>query len=119
VLITVLAFGMRTETHFMILAVSVGLVMGGTQALSRSLFASLIPRHKSGEFFAIFAVLEKFAGVAGPAMFFLVVRQTGEPRYAILSILPFFLVGAWLLTRVDIKAGREAAQAADAEVHAP
>lgn len=117
--ITLVAYFMRTEGHFLVLAISVGLVMGGTQALSRSLFASLIPRHKAGEFFAIFAVLEKFAGVAGPALFFLVVNRTGDSRLAILSILPFFAVGAWLLSRVDIEAGRAAARAADANLHPP
>ena len=117
VLITLLAYGMRTETHFLVLAISVGLVMGGTQALSRSLFASMIPRHKSGEFFAIFAVLEKFAGVAGPAVFFLVVNRTGEPRMAILAILPFFIVGGLVLSRVDIEAGRRAAREADEGLH--
>ncbi|QDU69583.1 MFS transporter [Engelhardtia mirabilis] len=115
-LITLLAYGMQNETHFLVLAISVGLVMGGTQALSRSLFASMIPRHKSGEFFAIFAVLEKFAGVLGPAAFFLVVRQTDEPRLAILSVLPFFVVGGLILKRVDIEAGRAAAREADRDL---
>ena len=54
--------------HFLILAILVGMVQGGTQALSRSLFASLIPRDKSGEFFGFFAVVEKFAGILGPAL---------------------------------------------------
>ena len=54
--------------HFLILAILVGMVQGGTQALSRSLFASLIPRDKSGEFFGFFAVVEKFAGIFGPGV---------------------------------------------------
>ncbi|MBN9272986.1 MAG: MFS transporter, partial [Mesorhizobium sp.] len=67
-LICVVGYSMKTEAHFLILAGLVGVVQGGTQALSRSLFASLIPRSKSGEFFGFFAVVEKFAGIFGPAM---------------------------------------------------
>ena len=66
-LITVLGYFMSTATHFFALAVLVGMVQGGTQALSRSLFASMIPRHKSSEFFAFFSVFERYAGVLGPA----------------------------------------------------
>jgi UMF1 family MFS transporter len=117
--ITVLAFGMRTEAHFLALAFAVGAVQGGTQALSRSLFASLIPRHKATEFFALFAVLEKFAGVLGPATFTLLVEHVDEPRFAILSILPFFIGGAWVLQRVDVAAGRVAARAAEEDLTGP
>ena len=60
---------MTTSTHFFMLAVLVGMVQGGSQALSRSLFASLIPRDRSGEFFGFFAVVEKFAGIFGPLLF--------------------------------------------------
>jgi MFS transporter, UMF1 family len=67
--ISVLGYFMTTATHFMILAGLVGMVQGGTQALSRSLFASMIPPHKSGEFFGFFAVFEKFAGIRGPLIF--------------------------------------------------
>ena len=64
--ICVFGYFMKTATHFVVLAVLVGAVQGGTQALSRSLFASLIPRDKSGEFFGFFGVAEKFAGILGP-----------------------------------------------------
>ena len=67
--ICVVGYFMTTGTHFLILAILVGMVQGGTQALSRSLFASLIPRDKSGEFFGFFGVAEKFAGIFGPAIF--------------------------------------------------
>ena len=60
----VLGYFMTTATHFFLLAGLVGLVQGGTQALSRSLFASMIPRHKSSEFFAFFSVFERYAGAA-------------------------------------------------------
>jgi UMF1 family MFS transporter len=109
--ITVLGYYMTTSAHFYALAVLVGLVQGGTQALSRSLFASMIPRHKSSEFFAIFSVFERYAGVLGPVIFGAVVASTGSGRSAILAILIFFIVGAALLVPVDIEAGRRQARA--------
>ena len=111
--VSIYAYFLRTEAEFLALAVVVGMVQGGTQALSRSLFASLIPRHKSSEFFGFWSVLEKFAGIAGPALFATVHGLTGESRQAILSIIAFFVVGALLLTRVDVEAGRAAAREAD------
>ena len=108
-LITVLGFFMRTATHFFALAVMVGMVQGGTQALSRSLFASLIPKEKSSEFFAFFGVFERYAGVLGPALFAWVVTASGTSRNAILSIVAFFVIGAGLLTLVDVERGRRAA----------
>lgn len=113
--ISILGYFMRTATHFLILAVLVGMVQGGTQALSRSLFASMIPRHQSGEFFGFFAVFEKFAGILGPAIFAVTIAATGSSRNAILSVLAFFVVGGLLLAAVDVQEGQHAARAADAE----
>src|SRR5690606_13774840 len=67
--IAVLAYFMTNATHFFVLAALVGMVQGGTQALSRSLFASMVPPHKSDEFFGFFSVFEKFAGIFGPLVF--------------------------------------------------
>jgi UMF1 family MFS transporter len=75
--ISVLGYFMQTAAHFFALAVLVGMVQGGSQALSRSLFASLIPKHKSAEFFAFFAIAEKFAGILGPA-----IARAGTPSSA-------------------------------------
>jgi UMF1 family MFS transporter len=111
--IAMLAYSMRTATHFLLLAVAVGLVQGGAQALSRSLFASLIPRQRSSEFFGFFAVLEKFAGILGPALFALAIQWTGSSRNAIASVVVFFAAGALLLRRVDVEAGRRAARGAE------
>ena len=85
--ITVMGYFMRTSAEFFALAVLVGMVQGGTQALSRSLFASMIPREKSSEFFAFFGVFERYAGVLGPAVFAWVVAHSGTSRNAILSVL--------------------------------
>ena len=115
-LITMLGYFMSTATHFFALAALVGMVQGGTQALSRSLFASMIPRYKSSEFFAFFSVFERYAGVLGPAIFAFVVEHSGSGRSAILAVAVFFVVGAGLLTFVDVDRGRRAARAAEAEL---
>ena len=81
------------------------MVQGGTQALSRSLFASMIPRHKSSEFFAFFSVFERYAGVLGPAIFAFVVERSGSGRAAILAVAVFFVIGAAILTFVDVDRG--------------
>ena len=108
--ISVLGYYMRTPMHFMILAALVGMVQGGTQALSRSLFASMIPAHKSGEFFGFYAVFEKFAGIFGPLLFYIAIEATGSSRSAILSIIVFFVIGAALLSRVNVAEGQEIAR---------
>jgi UMF1 family MFS transporter len=112
VVITGLAFRMQTARDFLVVAVLVGVVQGGTQALSRSLFATLVPRGRSAEFFGFFGVFDKFAGIFGPALFAAVVAATGGGRAAILSLVAFFLVGGALLSRVDVAAGRAAADGA-------
>jgi UMF1 family MFS transporter len=113
--ISVLGYFMRTATHFFLLAIMVGMVQGGTQALSRSLFASMIPKHKSSEFFAFFGVFERYAGILGPAVFAWVVAHSGTSRNAILSVLAFFVIGGLMLTVVDVDEGRRAARAAEAD----
>ena len=98
---------MRSERDFLILAILVGMVQGGTQALSRSLFASLILRDKSGEYFGFFAVVEKFAGIFGPAIFFVINTLSGSSRGAILGVIGFFVVGGVLLWMVDVEEGQK------------
>jgi UMF1 family MFS transporter len=114
VLISVVGYFMTTAVHFWALSLLVGTVLGGSQALSRSLFASLVPRHKSSEFFGFYSVFEKFAGIVGPMIFASVVSSTGSSRNAILSLVAFFVIGGFLLSRVDVAAGQEAARRADA-----
>jgi UMF1 family MFS transporter len=108
---------MTTAGEFYALAAAVGIVQGGTQALSRSMFASMIPRHRSSEFFAFFGVFERYAGVLGPAIF-AVMAGLGSSRSAILTLLPFFLVGIVLLAKVDVAAGRREASAGEASLAA-
>lgn len=111
--ISILGFYMQTAAHFMLLAAMVATVQGGTQALSRSLFASLIPAHKSGEFFGFYSVFEKFASIFGPLLFWVTIAMTGTSRNAILSVILFFAIGALLLSRVRVSEGQQAARAAD------
>jgi len=111
--ISILGFFMTTTWQFFALAFLVGTVQGGSQALSRSLFARMIPKHKSSEYFGFFSVFEKFAGIFGPALFAASVTLFGSSRAAILSVILFFVVGAAVLTRVDVARGEaQAAQAA-------
>jgi MFS transporter, UMF1 family len=119
--ISLIGYFMTSAWHFFALAFLVGTVQGGSQALSRSLFARMIPRHKSSEYFGFFSVFEKFAGIAGPAIFAAAVTITGSSRPAVLSVIAFFVAGAIVLTRVDVAQGeREAAlESAHAGVTSP
>ncbi|MFZ0013841.1 MAG: MFS transporter [Acidimicrobiia bacterium] len=89
------------------LAVIVGFVLGGVQALSRSLYGSMIPEEASAEFYGFFSVFSKFSAIWGPLLFALVSNATGSGRPAILSVVAFFALGFILLTRVDVVAARE------------
>jgi UMF1 family MFS transporter len=104
--ISLFGWQMKTGRDFLTLAVLVGLVQGGTQALSRSLFANLIPTDRSGEFFGLWSVFEKFAGILGPAAFSIAIYLTGSSRTAILAVIIFFVVGGAMLARVDVAQGR-------------
>jgi UMF1 family MFS transporter len=114
--ISILGYYMTTATHFFILAGLVGMVQGGTQALSRSLFASMIPQHKSGEFFGFFSIFEKFAGIFGPLIFAATIAVSGSSRNAILSVIGFFAVGAALLALVNVPEGQRTAREVERQV---
>jgi MFS transporter, UMF1 family len=109
-LATVLAFFMTSVVHFFILAFLIATVQGGAQALSRALFARLIPQDRTSEFFGFFAVAERFATVFGPAIFTISVMLTGSSHSAILAILGLFVAGAAVLSMVDEQEGMRAAQ---------
>ncbi len=114
--ISTLGYFMTSNLHFVLLAFLVAMVQGGSQALSRSLFASLIPRQRSGEFFGFFAVVEKFAGIFGPMLFGLSIAATGSTRVSILTVIPFFIIGGLLLMLVDVPGGRAIARAEEKEL---
>jgi MFS transporter, UMF1 family len=108
-LIAILAQFLRTEAHFMMLGFAVATVQGGSQALSRSLYGRLVPKGKSAEYFGFYGVGEKISGILGPFVFGLVGQMTGTSRYAIVSLLVFFVAGGLLLWRVDEERGAMAA----------
>ena len=85
-----------------------GLVLGGVQALSRSLYASMIPEEASAEFFGFYSVFSKFSAIFGPLIFAAVGIATGSSRLAILFLATFFVIGAVVLSFVDVEAGRQA-----------
>ena len=109
-LATVLAYFMKTATHFFILAAMIATVQGGAQALSRAFFSRMVPADRTSEFFGFFAVSERFATVLGPFVFYLSVTISGTSHAAIIAILGFFVAGAWVLSLVDEEEGIRAAQ---------
>jgi UMF1 family MFS transporter len=105
----------RTPAQFMWMAAVVGLIMGGSQALSRSLFAQMIPRGKEAEYFGLYEISDKGTSWLCPLLFALALQFTGSYRLAILSLVVFFLAGMAVLARVDVaRAAREAAGQAQA-----
>jgi len=88
------------------LAVFVGFVLGGVQALSRSLYGSMIPEDGSAEFYGFYSVFSKFSAIFGPLVFAIVSNATGSGRPAILSVVFFFTVGLILLSRVNVEEAR-------------
>jgi len=111
--ISIGGYFMSTALHFYLLAAAVGTVQGGAQALSRSLFATMVPRDRTAEYFGFYAMSGKLAGVAGPLLFAAVSQMTGTGRLGILSLVVFFGVGGYMLTRVDFAAGMAAARQDD------
>ena len=113
--IAIVGYRMTSASDFFTLAILVGTVQGGSQALSRSLFATMIPKQKSAEFFGFFGVFEKFAGILGPFLFAGMISLTGSSRPAILGIVAFFVVGGALVglrgrrRRPSRRAGRRGA----------
>ncbi|MDX2622741.1 UMF1 family MFS transporter [Streptomyces avidinii] len=94
---------------FYVLAAAIGLVMGGSQALSRSLFSHLIPRGKEAEYFSAYEMSDRGLSWLGPLVFGLGYQLTGSYRDAILSLVLFFAVGSVLLARVPVRAAVAAA----------
>ena len=108
--ITILGYFMKTTKDFWMLALLVGLVQGGSQALSRSLFTRLVPKDKANEFFGFYLLSERFAGVLGPLLFGVVSQLSGASRNSILFLIAFFVIGIFLLQKVDFIRGQRVAQ---------
>ena len=91
---------------FLLLGMGIGFVLGGSQALSRSLYASMIPEEASAEFFGFFSVFRRLSAILGPYLFAIIDTTTGSARNAILAFVGFFAIGAFLLSKVDVEAAR-------------
>ena len=108
VLVTVGGYLMPSQqvTPFLLLGVLAGLVLGGIQALSRSLYGSMIPEEASAEFFGFYSVFSKFSAIFGPLIFAAVDIVTGSTRLSILFLAAFFIIGGAILARVDVDEAR-------------
>jgi UMF1 family MFS transporter len=113
-IIAIWGYFLNSVIEFWFLAWMVAVVQGGSQALSRSLFSVMSPASKSGEFFGLFGIMEKFSAIIGPLVFAYAAATFGNSRPAVLSIVAFFVIGGFLLTRVDVDKGRQVAKAEDA-----
>jgi len=92
---------LKDVSQFYAMAITIGMVQGGVQGMSRSLYASLIPAEQSGEFFGFYNMLTKFAHVLGPVLVGIVGFMSDKPKYILIALLPLFILGALLLTRVE------------------
>jgi len=102
ILATLAAPFVSLSWHFYVLAFTIGLVQGGVQSLSRSLYARLVPPGQHAEFFGFYNMLGKFAAILGPALTGVVALLTGSQRLGILSVLILFLAGLYLLRKVPL-----------------
>jgi UMF1 family MFS transporter len=91
------AYIITSALDFWILGIAVGFVLGGSQAISRSLYGAMIPLKESAEFFGFYSVFEKFSAIWGPFVFGIIRQITGTSRLAILSLVGFFIIGIVLL----------------------
>ncbi len=108
-LVCVFAYRMTDALEFWILGGVIAIILGGSQALSRSLFASMVPAKKSAEFFGFFTISSRFASIFGPLLFALIADLTGSSRNSILALGGFFIIGGLLLLLVNVPRGRELA----------
>lgn len=115
-IIAIWGFFLNSVVEYWFLAWMVAVVQGGSQALSRSLYASLSPPSMSGEFFGLFSIMSKFASFVSPVFFIAAVALFDSSRPGILSVVLFFIVGGFLLTRVNVAHGRRLAREKEAEM---
>ena len=102
------AYFLHSATEFFVLGVIVGVVLGGSQALSRSLYGSMVPEEASAEFYGFYSVFSKFSAIWGPIAFAVIRQVTGTARISIISLMLFFIVGLILLSFVNEEKARQA-----------
>jgi len=98
-------YWVHTTVAFFLMAAIVALVLGGSQALSRSLFAQLVPKGQEAEYFGVYEITDKGTSWICPTVFGLALQFTRSFRVAILSLLVFFVAGTLVLMKVDVKKG--------------
>lgn len=99
ILITFIAYNLKTIYDFYLIAVLIGIVQGGIQALSRSYYSTLIPRNRSSEFFGVYNMLGKFAALLGPLLVGLITYTTDSSRLGIFSVSLFFIIGLYFFIK--------------------
>ena len=109
--VVIYAYFIHTALEFFVLGGIVGLVVGGSQALSRSMYGSMIPESASAEFFGFYTVFSKFSAIWGPLVFATIRQISGTARLSIVSLIFFFLGGLILLHFVDVEKARQTREA--------
>ena len=99
---------LKDVSQFYAMSITIGMVQGGVQGMSRSLYASLIPIEHTGEFFGFYNMVTKFSHILGPVLVGIMAFMTDEPKFILVALLPMFVIGAALLTRVDNTRAEEA-----------
>lgn len=100
IIVCIYGYFLETALDFWILAMLVATSQGGLQALSRSYYAKLIPKHKSNEFFGFYNIFGKFASVTGPVLMGVTTQMTGKSNAGVLSLIVLFIIGAIVLAFV-------------------
>ena len=96
---------LKTTLDFYLMAAAIAIVLGGSQALSRSVYSLMIPKGQESEYFGLYEISDKGTSWLGPLLFGLALQYTGSYRIAILSLIVFFIVGLLLLFKVNVREG--------------
>ena len=105
--VVIYAYFIDTTAEFLFLGITIGIVMGGSQSLSRSLYSSIIPINATAEYFGFYSVFNKFSAIWGPSLFVFIRQLTGSYRNSILSIVFFFIIGMILLAFMNVEKARK------------
>jgi UMF1 family MFS transporter len=109
--VVIYAYFITSTIEYFMLGIVVGIVLGGSQALSRSLYGSMIPAEASAEFYGFYSVFSKFSAIWGPMVFAIIRQVAGSSRLSIVSLIIFFIAGLVILLFVDEEKAREAKSA--------
>jgi UMF1 family MFS transporter len=106
--VVIYAYFIQSTAEYFALGVAVGIVLGGSQALSRSLYGSMVPEEASAQFYGFYTIFSKFSAIWGPLVFAIIRQVAGSARLSIISLIIFFIFGLVLLSFVDEEKAREA-----------